>query len=30
LVLSGEATRDDAEKAPQQPSLIIDSVSSLC
>jgi ribonucleotide monophosphatase NagD (HAD superfamily) len=30
LVLSGEATRDDAEKAPQQPSLIVDSVSSLC
>ena len=30
LVLSGEATKNDAENASQRPSLIIDSVASLC
>ena len=30
LVLSGEATENDAINAPQRPSLIVDSVASLC
>ena len=30
LVLSGEATENDATNSPQRPSLIIDSVASLC
>ena len=30
LVLSGEATENDAINSPQRPSLIIDSVASLC
>jgi HAD superfamily hydrolase (TIGR01450 family) len=30
LVLSGEATENDATNSPQRPSLIVDSVASLC
>ena len=30
LVLSGEATINDAELAPQNPSLIVNSVAELC
>lgn len=30
LVLSGEATAEDAANAPQSPSLIVDSVAQLC
>ena len=30
LVLSGEATREDLEAAPQNPSLVVDSVAELC
>ena len=30
LVLSGEATENDAANSPQKPSLIVDSVASLC
>ena len=29
LVLSGEATADDARAAPQNPDLVVDSVDSL-
>lgn len=30
LVLSGEATENDATNSPQRPSLIVDSIASLC
>jgi len=30
LVLSGEATRDDLANAPQNPSLVVESVDLLC
>ena len=30
LVLSGEATREDLVAAPQNPSLVVDSVAELC
>ena len=30
LVLSGEATREDLEAAPQNPSLVVGSVAELC
>ena len=30
LVLSGEATENDATNSPQRPSLIVDAVASLC
>jgi NagD protein len=30
LVLSGEAALEDAEDAPQNPSLIVGSVADLC
>ena len=30
LVLSGEATREDLEAAPQNPSLVVGSIAELC